>query len=206
MPTAEITTGCFSLKFILSCRGMRDQFFMSIYFWSVCSNFCSLQSTFFFNFYFFVFLGTHPWHMEVPRLGIESQLQMPVYTTVTATWDSSSIFDLYHSSWQRGILNPLSEARDWTCILMDPSQVLNLLSHSRNSSISWHDCVCVCVCVMIAEIFTVVKSTDCVESGSWVRIPATLFASWMTLVNKFTSLCLCFLIHKMGNSRYCCED
>ena len=30
---------------------------------------------------------------------------------------------LYHRSWQRQILNPLSEARDWTCILIDTSWV-----------------------------------------------------------------------------------
>ena len=30
---------------------------------------------------------------------------------------------LYHSSQQCQILNPLSEARDWTCILMVPSQI-----------------------------------------------------------------------------------
>ena len=33
---------------------------------------------------------------------------------------------LHHSSKQRQILNPLSEARDWTCILTDTSQVLFL--------------------------------------------------------------------------------
>ena len=32
------------------------------------------------------------------------------------------------------ILNPLREARDRTCILMDPSQVHYLLSHNGNSS------------------------------------------------------------------------
>ena len=31
--------------------------------------------------------------------------------------------DLHHRSQQHRILNPLSEARDPTCILMDPSQV-----------------------------------------------------------------------------------
>ena len=31
--------------------------------------------------------------------------------------------DLYHSSQQHWILNPLSEARDPTCVLMDTSQV-----------------------------------------------------------------------------------
>ena len=25
--------------------------------------------------FFFVFLGSHPWHMEVPRLEVESELQ-----------------------------------------------------------------------------------------------------------------------------------
>ena len=33
----------------------------------------------------FVFLGLHPWHMEVPSLGVESELQLPAYTTATAT-------------------------------------------------------------------------------------------------------------------------
>ena len=31
-------------------------------------------------FSFFVFLGLHPWHMEVPRLGVEMELQLPAYT------------------------------------------------------------------------------------------------------------------------------
>ena len=43
--------------------------------------------------------------------------------TATATWDPSHVCDLYHSSWQCRILNPLCKARDWTCILMDPRQV-----------------------------------------------------------------------------------
>ena len=29
--------------------------------------------------------------------------------------------------------NPLSETRDWTCILMDTSQIINLLGHNGNS-------------------------------------------------------------------------
>ena len=60
--------------------------------------------------------------MEVPRLGVKSELHLPAYTTATATWDLSLICDLYHSSWQRQILNPLSKARDWTHILMDRLQ------------------------------------------------------------------------------------
>ena len=61
--------------------------------------------------------------MVVPRLGGELELQLPACTTDTAMQDQSCICDLYHSSWQRRILNPLSEVRDQTCILMDTSWV-----------------------------------------------------------------------------------
>ena len=74
-------------------------------------------------FYFFVFLGPHPWHMEVPRPGVELELKPPVYTTATAMPDSSHICNLYHSSRQPQILKPLSKARDPTRILMDASWV-----------------------------------------------------------------------------------
>ena len=82
----------------------------------------------------FVFLGPHPWHMEVPKLGVKSELQLLAYTTATATSDLSSICDLYYNLRQYWILNPLSEARDQTCILMDTSQVPNLLSHNHSSA------------------------------------------------------------------------
>ena len=34
-------------------------------------------------------LGPRPRHMEVPRLGVKSELQLPAYTTATALPDSS---------------------------------------------------------------------------------------------------------------------
>ena len=46
--------------------------------------------------FLFAFLGPHLQHMEVLRLGVESELQ---------------------------IFKPLSEARNWACILMDTSQI-----------------------------------------------------------------------------------
>ena len=48
--------------------------------------------------------------MEVPRLGVDLELQLPACTT--ATPDPSCICNLPRSLQQRGILNPLSEARD----------------------------------------------------------------------------------------------
>ena len=59
----------------------------------------------------FFFLGLHPWHMEVPRLGVKLELHLLASTTATAMQDPSCIFDLHYSSWQYQILNPLSEAR-----------------------------------------------------------------------------------------------
>ena len=52
--------------------------------------------------------------MEVPRLRVKLDLQLPAYTTATATRDPSHICDLYHSSRQCQILNPPGKARDWT--------------------------------------------------------------------------------------------
>ena len=57
--------------------------------------------------------------MEVPRLGVESVLQLLAYTT--AMQDPSYNCNLYHSSWQHQILNPLSKAKDQTQVFMDPS-------------------------------------------------------------------------------------
>ena len=48
--------------------------------------------------------------MEVPKLGVISELYLPT----TATQDLSCICDLHYSSWQCWILNPLSKARDQT--------------------------------------------------------------------------------------------
>ena len=76
-----------------------------------------------FFFFFLVLLGLHELHKEVPRLRTDSELQLPGYTTTTATRDQSHICELHHSSRQRQILNPLGKARDRTCVLMDASQI-----------------------------------------------------------------------------------
>ena len=59
--------------------------------------------------------------MEVPRLGVELELQLPAYTI--AMPDSSHVCNLHHSFQQCRILNPLSEAWDQTHILVDTSQL-----------------------------------------------------------------------------------
>ena len=54
-------------------------------------------------------------------------------TTATSALDLSGIWDLRCSFRQRWILNSLSEARDWTCILTGQCWVLNPSSHNGNS-------------------------------------------------------------------------
>ena len=61
--------------------------------------------------------------MEVPRLGVQSELKPVAYTTATAMQDPSHVYDLYHSSQQRWILNPLSKPGDCTRNLMVPSWI-----------------------------------------------------------------------------------
>ena len=88
---------------------------------------------FYFLFYLCIYLLTlfihlfilqlHVWHMEVPKLGVEWQLELPACATATAMWDPSRICNLHHSSQQCQILKPLSQARDRTCILMVTSPV-----------------------------------------------------------------------------------
>ena len=62
-------------------------------------------------------MGPHPQHMEVTRLGVKSELQLPASAEATATQDLSHIYDLHNSSWQGQILDPLIEARDPTTTL-----------------------------------------------------------------------------------------
>ena len=69
--------------------------------------------------FFFFILWPHPWYVEVPRLGVESELQLPAFTTATAVSDPSHIGDLHCNLRQFGILNPRNEARDWIRILPD---------------------------------------------------------------------------------------
>ena len=57
--------------------------------------------------------------MDVPRLGVESELQLLAPATDTKMLNSSLVCDVHLSSQQHQILNPLSKA----CVQMDTSWV-----------------------------------------------------------------------------------
>ena len=62
-------------------------------------------------------------HMEVPRLGVELELQLLVYTTAAATWDLSHVCKLHCSLLQGQMVSALSEDWNQPHILMDTSLV-----------------------------------------------------------------------------------
>ena len=70
--------------------------------------FCLFVCFVLFCFVFFCFLELNLWHTEVPRLGVQLELQVLAYTTATA------MQVLHYNSQQHWILNPLSEAKDRT--------------------------------------------------------------------------------------------
>ena len=56
------------------------------------------------RFWIICLLGPHQQHMEVPSLGLESELELLAYTTAKATWDPSWVCNLHP--------DPLSKDRD----------------------------------------------------------------------------------------------
>ena len=68
-----------------------------------------MENEFLFYFIFFLFRAAP---VAYKRLGIDSELQLPVYTTATTVWDPDLVCGLRHSSWECRILDPLSEVGD----------------------------------------------------------------------------------------------
>ena len=95
-PWWEILNICFILPF------------GSIYLFS--GNKLQSCSVFLFMYVFFL-LGPHLCYMEALGLGVESELQLPAYTSATTTPDPNCIWDLQCSLWQCQIFSPLSKAR-----------------------------------------------------------------------------------------------
>ena len=82
--------------------------------WTLCwvLNLLNHNGNFYLPFFFF-FLWMQLWHMEVPRLGVKSELQLLPYATATAMPDLSRICDLHSTAHGKaGSFNPRSEARD----------------------------------------------------------------------------------------------
>ena len=75
-----------------------------------------------FFFFFWLFRAT-PAACGGSQAGVLLELQLPAYDRTTETQDLTRICNLHHSSWQRWILNALSEARVRRRNLMVPSGI-----------------------------------------------------------------------------------
>ena len=89
---------------------------------------------YFYYVFIFVFLGLHPQHIEIPRIGVQSELLLAGYTRAAEMPEPSCVCNLCQSSWQLLIPNPLSKATDQTCKLMVPSQIC---FHCTTMGIPW---------------------------------------------------------------------
>ena len=102
---------------------------------------CSFYWCFLFCLCCFCFLGLHPQHMEVPRLGVESELQSTTYTT-------AHINTRYLTPWVRPGIEPVtswflvvfvSAAPQWELLywhLLNPSSVLGAGLGTKNAEIN----------------------------------------------------------------------
>ena len=75
--------------------------------------------------FYFLLLGPHLQHMEVPRQVVESEMHLEPVPQPQHCWIRAAF-----------VTRSVSEAREQTCILMDTSQVFNPLSHNRTSKMS----------------------------------------------------------------------
>ena len=119
-------------KYCYNCVCFQTNFWASSYDFSLFFlYFFPFLSLSLFFFFFFLFMVT-PEAYGSSRPGVELELLCYSHSNTNL----SHVDHLCHSLWQRQILNPLSEARDQTHILMVSSQVLNLPRHNGNSDFS----------------------------------------------------------------------
>ena len=81
--------------------------------------------------------------------------------------DPIHVLDLHCSMQQHQILNPLSKVMDQTQILMDTSQVLNLLSYNGNSHHSFLN-ICIGFHSLYHEFTQPCERIICLISNPWL--------------------------------------
>ena len=103
-------------------------------------------------------------------------------------WDPSCICNLHHSSRQHWILNPLSDARDRACILVDTNQVLNTLSQNGNSPCSFF------FFSFLFFIFGLFRASLVANGGSQARVRIGAIATGLYTATAVPDLsCFCDL-------------
>ena len=95
-----------------------------------------------------IFLGQHPRHMEVPRLGVKSELQLPAYTIAT---DAGSELHLWSTPQLPETLDhwPPEQGQRSNMHPYDTSQIPFLLHHRGNAAFVYF---CFYVIILGSEI------------------------------------------------------
>ena len=108
-----------------SCRPMPHPMGYELHLWPMLQ----LVAPDLFFFFLIFFLGSHPQHMEVPRLGVQTEMKLSACVTATATQDLICICNLHNAGslthWARPGIKPTSSQRQ--CCVLNP------LNHNRNS-------------------------------------------------------------------------
>ena len=132
--------------------------------------------------------------MDVPRLGVKPELQLPAYATAAALPDPNWVFDLQCSSQQHQILNPLSRARDWTPVLTDTSQVHYCWATVRTPVFF---CLFVCFVCFFFFFFVFFRAEPVAYGGSqargWIGAVASDLhhSSWQLKPHVLTTIISC---------------
>ena len=85
---------------LYSAYNFKNQGFFCLF---VCFSFIDTSAlgwalNFLFFFSFFVYLGPHWQHMQVPKLEVQLELWLPVYATATATQDPSRVWSATYTT------------------------------------------------------------------------------------------------------------
>ena len=148
-----------------------------------------LSSLLFIYLFIFFFLR----HMEVPGLGVESKLQLPSHATATAMRDLSRICDLHHSSQKCQITNPLREARDQTCILVDTNWICFCWAPMGTPTVIFSFCphmvegrelsaVCLSVCLSFFLFFAPLVACGSSRAGDQTCATTATWATTVTML------------------------
>ena len=108
------------------------------------------------NSFFFLSFLPHPWHMEVPGPGIESEPYL---------WPISQLQ-------QCQILKPLHQARDWTGNATETSQIINSLNHTGNSYLEFF-------IIFFQRSHTLLLTSSISLSGKKKKIKVICKATWI---------------------------
>ena len=114
----------------------------------------------------------------------------------------SHICDLCRTLQQCQILIPLSKAKDRTCILMDTSWVLNLLSHNDNSQKYWGSLNCISLILKIVHFLPILTSLK-LRCLLELRGCHNLTCSVFFFLSHKIMLCVSTAVATLDSMKYC---